>query len=129
MIVSRRRLLGLCGLLFWGGSRPVARITSNGYELDRFFIAGFRYHEGRYLIDRMREGKHVTLRAEPENLHDAGALRVEFEGRHVGYVPRSRNVVPGRLLVQQAPMTARITSVDRAAEPWKAVQVAIWLAT
>jgi hypothetical protein len=115
-------------LLSWGGVRRATRPDRHPeFELDRFFIAGFRFHEGPAIIGRMRRGNRLALCAEPDNPYDAGAVRLEFAGRHVGYVPRSNNAVIGRLLAQRAPLLARIVTVDPAVEPWKAVQVAVAL--
>ena len=35
-----------------------------------------------------------TLVTEPENEHDANAIRVEIGGNHVGYIPRGKPVSP-----------------------------------
>ena len=118
MSISRRCFLVLCALMSWGGLRPARASDSHAeWELDRFYIAGFRFHQGPGVIARMRRGDLLALYAEPENPYDAGAVRLEFAGKHVGYVPRSRNAVPGRLLSQGAPVLGRIVAVDPAAEP------------
>src|SRR5438552_3521998 len=99
MSITRRCFLGLSALLSWGGAcRAAVPVAHVEYELDRFLIAGFRFHEGPDMIGRMRLGDGLALCAEPDNPHDPGAVRLELAGRHVGYVPRSRNVLLGRLL-------------------------------
>jgi len=123
MSVTRRGFLGST-LLSLG---VTASAASRELELDRFFIAGFQFHEGPWLLGQLRAGDRLVLRAEQDNPYDAGAVRLEFEGRHVGYVPRSCNAVPGRLLAQNAPLCGRIMTVDVTAEPWRAVEVAVTL--
>lgn len=73
----------------------------------------------------MTPGAPVSLHAEPTNLHDPGAIRLEFRGRHTGYVPRNKNELFGRLLAQGAALRGEIVAVDRSAEPWRAVEVAV----
>lgn len=128
MFVSRRNF---CELLLGVLSSLVHRIKGadrvTHYELDRFCVAGFQYHEGPRWLSRISHGDAVILRAEPENPHDAGAIRLEWKGRHLGYVPRTRNGLLVRLLSQGAPVQGRITAVAPSAEPWQAVEVAIIL--
>jgi len=126
MCLTRRGFLGLSAFLPWGPfGRAAAPDSHAEFELDRFFIAGFRFHEGPGMIGRMRAGDRLSLRAEPDNPYDGGAVRMEFAGRHMGYVPRSQNAVVGRLLAQRAPVSCRILALDPTAEPWRAVQVAV----
>jgi hypothetical protein len=85
MAVSRRRFFGLTsiwGLLF---RRPPAAVAAV-YELDRFPVAGFRYHDGPRSFSRIAAGDAVELRAEPDNPHDPDAIRVEWRGQCLGYV-------------------------------------------
>jgi hypothetical protein len=100
-------------------SRPVA------YELDRFFVAGFRYHEGPRLLPTLRVGDRIALAREPGNPHDRRAVALLRGDRRIGYVPRVRNPVIARLLDQGAPLAARLTAVDPEALPWEAVEVAV----
>ncbi|HEX5611778.1 MAG TPA: HIRAN domain-containing protein, partial [Burkholderiales bacterium] len=40
---------------------------------------------------QMKSGDQLDLVRERENPHDANAVRVEWRGRKLGYVPRSEN--------------------------------------
>ncbi|TYO97626.1 HIRAN domain-containing protein [Geothermobacter ehrlichii] len=69
--------------------RPaIARSPDRGLLLNRFSIAGFRYYQGTALLPILRPGQTLQLRAEPDNPHDAFAVRIEWNGRKLGYVPR-----------------------------------------
>ncbi len=51
-------------------------------------LAGFQYYDGKALWDDMKPGDTLMLVREPANPHDANAVRVEWNGSHLGYIPR-----------------------------------------
>lgn len=118
-----KRLLALPLL----GARAVASAMVREYDLNAFPVAGFAYHEGPRLLGRLCQGLPLRLVSEPGNLHDARAVRIEAFGRHIGYVPRSDNGPLDRLLVQGAPVAARVLAVEPGAPAWSAVTVAVSL--
>ncbi len=83
------------------GRRPLAPAAV--YDLERFHIAGFQYHEGPELIDAMRMGAELALVREPENPHDPRAVALDLGAAHVGYVPRDRNRTIAQMLDQGCP--------------------------
>lgn len=95
------------------------------YDVYLFPAAGFQFHDGPALLERIRPGLALELVPEPGNPHDPRAIRIEAYGHHIGYVPRSDNGPLGRLLAQGAPLRARVLSVRREGEPWDAVRVAV----
>ncbi len=68
--------------------RRTAAIAAD-YELERFFIAGFQYHDGPELLEGLEPGMDLTLIHELDNPHDPRAVAFRFAGSHLGYVPRS----------------------------------------
>ena len=72
-------------------------------------IAGFRYHDAASVFESMRIGDALTLVREPDNPHDANAIRVEWNGRTLGYVPRAENARVARQLDQGVPLAARMS--------------------
>lgn len=107
---------------FW---RQPAALAHADYELERFYIAGFQYHDGPELIDELEPGMVLALIHEYDNPHDARAVAIRHGGSHLGYVPRQRNRTIAALLDQRAPLAARITQVDADADPWHAVEVSV----
>jgi hypothetical protein len=107
--------------MFW----PRQPVTLVAYELERFHIAGFQFHEGPELIEHLEPGCELSLVREPKNPHDQRAVALYFGGVHIGYVPRDRNRTIARMLDQGAPLICRITDVDPEEDPWRAVEVAI----
>ena len=78
-------------------------------------IAGFVYYDGQAVWERMKAGDRLTLVREPGNSHDANAVRLEWQGRMLGYVPRKDNTDLARQMDYGARVEARITDLTRAA--------------
>ncbi len=57
----------------------------------QFAIAGFTYHEGIEVFDKLKPGQKVELATEPENRFDPRAVTVNYRGTLLGYIPRSLN--------------------------------------
>jgi len=54
-------------------------------------LAGYRHHEAAALWHLLRIGDSLDLVREPDNAWDPRAIRVEWRGRKLGYVPRRDN--------------------------------------
>ena len=74
-------------------------------------LAGFQYYEGRALWHEMKPGDALALVREPDNPHDANAVRLEWQGRKLGYVPRRDNAALARQMDRGAAAQARITAL------------------
>lgn len=100
---DRERLLGLWGvppeetdpfvLLGATGGRlvtdafeflPVLRPVAGSWFLTP--MAGFRYYAETESLRALPAGTRFDLVPEPDNTHDARAIRLDFEGRQVGYL-------------------------------------------
>ncbi len=90
-------------------------------------LAGFQYHEGKAVWDDMKIGDRLTLVREPANPHDSKAVRVEWQGRMIGYVPRAENEAVARQLDHGNRLEARITRLMKHRDPWKRVELEIYL--
>lgn len=71
-------------------------------------LAGYRYGAAAELWPHMREGDALDLVREPENPHDANAVRVDWRGHKLGYVPRRENAALAWALDRGVPVRARI---------------------
>src|SRR5689334_16254010 len=60
--------------------------------------AGLRHHEAKAVWDQLVVGDVLTLIREPENAYDTRAVRVEWNGRKLGYIPRLENEAVARQL-------------------------------
>ena len=77
-------------------------------------LAGFAYYDGTAAWDAMKPGDRLTLAREPANPHDANAVRIEWQGRMLGYVPRKDNADIARQMDHGARIEARVTELRRA---------------
>lgn len=85
-------------------------------------LAGFQYHAGKSVWPELRVGDALTLTREPDNPHDARAVRVDWRGRKLGYVPRRDNADVARLLDNGQPLVARISRLAEGRDPWSRVR-------
>ena len=63
----------------------------NDRHFSNFHIAGFTYYDGVDVIDELKIGKSLILKAERENPHDANAVAIYYNKTKLGYVPAEQN--------------------------------------
>ncbi|MBI4207004.1 MAG: HIRAN domain-containing protein [Betaproteobacteria bacterium] len=103
----------VAGCLVLASASALADATAR-IVVQHSFLAGFRYYEGRSLWEDMRVGDPLTLVREPGNPHDPYAVRVEWRGHTLGYVPRRENGHLARQMGHGAPLAGRITDLHKA---------------
>jgi hypothetical protein len=74
-------------------------------------LAGFRHYEAREVWKDMRAGDSLQLVHERDNPYDPNAVRIEWRGRKLGYLPRGDNGAVARQLDGGAPLSARVALV------------------
>ncbi len=119
----RCRLAWLC--LIWMWALPLHAQLAAHILLQDSPLAGFQYHAGKAVWSQLRVGDALTLVREPDNAHDARAVRVEWQGRKIGYVPRRENADVARLMDAGQRLTARITRLADVRDPWSRVRFKI----
>ena len=90
-------------------------------------LAGFQYHAGKALWEQMKVGDPLTLVREPDNAYDPRAVRVEWQGHKLGYVPRKENEAVARQLDRGNKLEARIVQLRKHRDPWKRVEFEVFL--
>ena len=75
----------------------------------------------------LKVGDALSLVREPENTHDARAVRVEWNGHMLGYVPRAENEAIARQLDRGNKLEARIVRLTRHRDPWKRIEFEVFL--
>lgn len=101
----------LAQVLAWAAAQADWHKPAN--ELLCSQVAGFHYAHGPQVLDRLDPGDALTLAREPENPHDHLAVRIEWNGAKLGYVPRTGNAAIARLLDGGETLSARIHAIDR----------------
>ena len=80
-------------------------------------LAGLRHYEAGAVWRDMSAGDRLELVREPENPYDANAVRVEWRGRKLGYLPRRDNAAVARQhVVDGSKPAARMASSATAVE-------------
>ena len=90
-------------------------------------LAGFRYYDAGALWDEMKVGDALKLVREPDNPHDANAVRVEWQEYQLGYVPRRENADVARQLDRGAPVKARISRLQMSRSPSKRIEFEVYV--
>ena len=90
-------------------------------------LAGYRYGEGAEVWPLLREGDALELVPEPGNAHDANAVRVEWRGRKLGYVPRRENAALAWGLDRGTPLRARICALAEHPNPARRVRFEVYV--
>ena len=90
-------------------------------------LAGFQFYAGRELWDEMKAGDALVLVREPDNLHDARAVRVEWRGRKLGYLPRTENRAVAAEMDRGGRIEARVARLSRHRDPWKRILLDVYV--
>jgi hypothetical protein len=90
-------------------------------------LAGFQFYAGKALWDRMKLGDALTLVREPDNAHDPRAVRVEWQGHKLGYVPRKENEAVARQMDRGTRLEARIVRLQKHRDPWKRIEFEVFV--
>ncbi|ATH76803.1 hypothetical protein CLM76_03965 [Vreelandella venusta] len=100
-----------------------AKLPNDGFELVHSFddspdifellieVAGFR-HESELEAEHLQVGNKVLFIAEPENLFDDRAIRMESAGKKLGYAPRGHLDMLHRMLDQGAVLDGEVFRIN-----------------
>lgn len=67
------------------------KIVENKRHYLHFTIAGFAYHNGCEVFDKLHIGTKLQLVREDENAFDSNAVAIFYQDQMLGYVPRAFN--------------------------------------
>jgi hypothetical protein len=90
-------------------------------------LAGSQYHAASEVWEQLKVGDRLTLVRETDNRHDRNAVRVDWNGRTLGYVPRAENRALAAALDRGERLDARISALRAARDPWQRIAFAVYL--
>lgn len=127
--MSRRLFLErIATLIGVGIVAPMARAAVPWrVELQRSPVAGFQYHQGEAAWPFLMPGASLSLVRESDNIHDPRAVRVDWHGQKLGYLPRIDNAAVSHLLDSGHALEAQIVVLRDSDNPWERVEFAIFL--
>jgi hypothetical protein len=90
-------------------------------------LAGYRYGEGAEVWPLLKQGDALELVPEPGNAHDANAVRVEWRGRKLGYVPRQENAALAWGLARGSALRARVSRLVEHPNPARRIEFEVYI--
>ena len=90
-------------------------------------LAGSQYYGAKRLRSEIRVGDRLTLTREADNRHDRNAVRVDWNGEKLGYVPRAENRAVAQALDAGEALEARVSVLRDDPDPWRRIEFEIFL--
>ena len=90
-------------------------------------LAGFQYYQGEQLWEEIKVGDPLTLARELENAHDSYAVRVEWRGHKLGYVPRRENQAVAQHMDRGGNVEARVSKLRQHRNPWQRIEFEVFV--
>lgn len=90
-------------------------------------LAGAQYYAADASWQDMKVSDGVTLIREPDNAHDARAVRVEWRGRKLGYLPRAENRAVAAEMDGGGRVEGRIAALLPHRNPWRRVRIEVFV--
>lgn len=125
MITRRNLLRALAAVPLAGTAGLVSGRSPKGITIQRSPLAGFQFHQGEAVWTSLRIGHPLALIREPENPYDPRAVRVEWRGLKLGYIPRHQNTAVSQMLDRGERLEARIIELQASRNPWQRVQLEV----
>jgi len=106
---------------------PLASAESIKILVQSSPLAGSQFYGISKVWGEVRIGDRLTLSREPDNRHDPNAVRVDWNGRQLGYVPRRENRAVARALDAGEALEARVSKLREDPDPWLRVEFEVYL--
>jgi hypothetical protein len=117
----------LCAPLLFVGLCAYGQTPSVQILVQSSPLAGYRYGEAAAVWPLLRLGDPLELVREAENPSDANAVRVDWRGRKLGYVPRRENAALAWGIDRGTPLRARISRLAEHAGPSRRIEFEVYL--
>lgn len=122
------RLLLTISLALWLGMwLTAAQAESVRLLVQSSPLAGSQYYAVGEFWRQLQVGDALTLVREPDNRHDRHAIRVEWRGHKLGYIPRSENRSVAAAMDQGERLVARIARLTEHPNPWRRVEFEVFI--
>ncbi|GAB4059697.1 HIRAN domain-containing protein [Uliginosibacterium sediminicola] len=90
-------------------------------------VAGLAYHQGAAVWSQLKIGDALSLVHEADNAHDAWAVRVDWQGRTLGYLPREQSAPIAAALDHGRRLTARIAQLREHPNPRERILIEVFV--
>jgi hypothetical protein len=126
MLSRWTRALGLA-LSIWLLAQSPASAESIKILVQSSPLAGSQYYSANRVWGEIRIGDRLSLAREQDNRHDRNAVRVEWNGQKLGYVPRAENRAVAQALDAGEHLEARVSGLRDDPDPWRRIEFEIFL--
>ena len=126
MLSRWTRALGLA-LSIWLLAQSPASAESIKILVQSSPLAGSQYYSANRVWGEIRIGDRLSLAREQDNRHDRNAVRVEWNGQKLGYVPRAENRAVAQALDAGERLEARVAGLRDDPDPWRRIEFEISL--
>jgi hypothetical protein len=106
-MVHYRHVPAIVGLVLIGAASGL-HAAEAVIIVQRSSLAGFRHYEAPVVWRDLKSGDRLELVREPDNPYDPNAVRIEWQGRTLGYLPRRDNQAVARQLDRGAALAASV---------------------
>lgn len=90
-------------------------------------LAGSQYYAVDQFWSEIKVGDALELIREPDNKHDRNAIRVEWHGHKLGYLPRKENRAVAAAMDAGDRLSARVSSMSDNKNPWQRVAFEVFV--
>jgi len=101
--------------------------TSAEILVQTSLTAGLAHHEAKAVWEQLKVGDRLELVREAGNEHDANAVRLDWRGHALGYIPRTDNATVARQLDHGNVLEARIIRIGMHRNHRRKLEVEIYL--
>ena len=90
-------------------------------------VAGFQYYAGKRVWDDLQVGDRLAFVRESDNAYDPNAVRVEWHGEKLGYVPHAGNATVAKLLDKGIKVSGRIINLHPSRSQWQRIMFEVMI--
>ena len=126
-LVNRRALPALALLLSLSLLPRAATAQQVRILVQSSPLAGFKYHQAPALWRELRVGDALQLEREPGNAYDGRAVRVQWRGRMLGYVPRAHNAAIAWAMDRGDTLSARVSRLQPQRSARKRIEFEVYV--
>jgi len=122
-----QRLVAVCAALVLASAALAEPASRARVLVQTTLAAGLRHYEAKAVWDRMQPGDPLELVRESANPHDQNAVRVDWDGHVLGYVPQADNADIARQLDRGQSLKARIVKLAKYRNHRRKLELEIYL--
>ena len=94
----------------------------------RCALSGLSHNDYALHARTIQAGDELTLERDSGNSYDSFAIKVKYDGDHIGWIPKGQNEILARLLDAECDLRARVISHDASVALDRRLYVNVYIA-